>query len=130
MGRFEAALPTADDNLAAMSDPSGMWIDRVGARKPPKHVMLDFDGSESAGPYGEQEAQPATATSAVLATGRFSRSTSSATWSGAIRARGTRVVPRHASACTDHNRSRVITGNQKTPTDCALGHSQSASTRW
>jgi hypothetical protein len=54
MGRFETELLTTDDNLAALADLSGKWIDRVHDRKPPKNVVLDMDSSVSP-TYGEQE---------------------------------------------------------------------------
>lgn len=54
MGRFETELLATDDNLVALADLSGMWIDRVHDRKPPKNVVLDMDSSVSP-TYGEQE---------------------------------------------------------------------------
>jgi hypothetical protein len=36
MGRFETEFLAADDNLAALADLSGLWIDRVHDRRPPK----------------------------------------------------------------------------------------------
>jgi hypothetical protein len=50
MGRFETELLATDDNLVALADLSGMWIDR----KPPRNVVLDMDSSVSP-TYGEQE---------------------------------------------------------------------------
>ncbi len=54
MGRFETELLATDDNLAALDDLSGAWIDRVHRRRPPKIVVLDMDSSVSP-TYGEQE---------------------------------------------------------------------------
>lgn len=54
MGRFETELLATDDNLAALADLLGIWIDRVRERKPPKAIVLDMDSSESP-TYGEQE---------------------------------------------------------------------------
>ncbi|MEX2649115.1 MAG: IS1380 family transposase [Alphaproteobacteria bacterium] len=54
MGRFETELLATNDNLAALADLSGAWIDRVHGRKPPKIVVLDMDSSVSP-TYGEQE---------------------------------------------------------------------------
>jgi len=54
MGRFETELLAAEDNLAAFTDLSGIWIDRVHERKPPKLNVLDMDRSVSP-TYGEQE---------------------------------------------------------------------------
>ena len=38
----------------ALRELSGVWIDRVPERKPPKTIVLDMDSSESP-IYGEQE---------------------------------------------------------------------------
>ena len=54
MGRFETELLATDDNLAALADLPGKWIDRVHERKPPTVIVLDMDSSESP-TYGEQE---------------------------------------------------------------------------
>jgi hypothetical protein len=54
MGRFVTEFLTADDNLASLADLSGLWIDRVHDRRPPKHVVLDLDSSVSP-TYGDQE---------------------------------------------------------------------------
>jgi hypothetical protein len=43
-----------DDNLAALADLCGRWIDRVHGQRPPKAIMLDMDSSVSP-TYGEQE---------------------------------------------------------------------------
>ncbi len=54
MGRFETEWLVTDENLAALSDLSGVWIDRVHDRKPPKTITLDMDSSESP-THGDQE---------------------------------------------------------------------------
>ena len=54
MGRFETARLTQPQNLAALIDLPGRWIDKVHARHPPKIIVLDMDSSESP-TYGEQE---------------------------------------------------------------------------
>src|SRR5512132_545440 len=54
MGRFETAWLTYADNLAALSDLPGSWIDQVHVRKPPKMIVLDMDSSESP-THGHQE---------------------------------------------------------------------------
>ncbi|MPZ59657.1 MAG: IS1380 family transposase [Rhizobiales bacterium] len=54
MGRFETELLAGDDNLAALADLSGNWIDRVHRQQPPKAVCLDMDSSVSP-THGEQE---------------------------------------------------------------------------
>jgi hypothetical protein len=54
MGRFETAVMTQAKNLAALTDLSGQWIDRVHARRPVKGIVLDMDSSVSP-TFGEQE---------------------------------------------------------------------------
>src|SRR3982750_3701 len=54
MGRFETEVLTGAKNLAALTDLSGQWIDRVHARRPVKGIVLDMDSSVSP-PFGEQE---------------------------------------------------------------------------
>ena len=54
MGRFEIARLATEANLAALTDLSGAWIDRVHERKPPRAIILDMDSSESP-THGEQE---------------------------------------------------------------------------
>src|ERR671932_2511661 len=54
MGRFETDWLATEANLAALTDPSGAWIDRVHARRPPDGIILDMDSSESP-THGEQE---------------------------------------------------------------------------
>jgi hypothetical protein len=54
MGRFETAWLATEANLAALTNLSGTWIDRVHARRPPDGIILDIDSSESP-TWGEQE---------------------------------------------------------------------------
>lgn len=54
MGRFETELLATNDNLAALADLSGIWIDRVHFRNPPKLIVLDMDSSVSP-THGDQE---------------------------------------------------------------------------
>ncbi len=54
MGRFETEWLATEANLAALTELSGAWIDRVHGCKPPDGIVLDLDGSESP-TYGEQE---------------------------------------------------------------------------
>ena len=54
MGRFETEWLATQENLAALSDLSGVWIDRVHDRKRPKIIILDMDSSESP-THGDQE---------------------------------------------------------------------------
>src|SRR4029077_5652120 len=54
MGRFETKWLSTPENLAALADLPGQWIDKVHERRPPRIVVLDMDSSESP-TYGEQE---------------------------------------------------------------------------
>jgi len=54
MGRFETEWLATDENLAALSDLSGVWIDRVHDRKTPEVIILDMDSSVSP-THGDQE---------------------------------------------------------------------------
>jgi hypothetical protein len=54
MGRFETKWLTRPENLVALADLPGRWIDKVHRRRPPKIIVLDMDSSESP-TYGEQE---------------------------------------------------------------------------
>src|SRR5918911_442438 len=54
MGRFETEWLATEANLAALTELSGAWIDRVHRRRPPDGIILDVDSSE--GPtHGAQE---------------------------------------------------------------------------
>ena len=53
MGRFETDLAT-EENLAALADLSGQWIDSVHDRRPPKMIILGMDSSVSP-THGDQE---------------------------------------------------------------------------
>lgn len=54
MGRFETEWLATDDNLEALTDLCGAWIDRVHDRKPPDGIILDMDSSVSP-TYGGQQ---------------------------------------------------------------------------
>jgi len=54
MGRFETKWLSRPENLAALIDLPGQWIDKVQQRQPPRIIVLDMDSSESP-TYGEQE---------------------------------------------------------------------------
>ena len=54
MGRFETKVLATDQNLAALTELPGQWIDRVHDRRPPKMIILDMDSSVSP-THGEQE---------------------------------------------------------------------------
>jgi len=47
MGRFETEMLTRPENLAALIDLPGRWIDAVHDKRPPKVITLDMDSSES-----------------------------------------------------------------------------------
>ncbi len=53
-GRFETEWLATDENLVALRELSGAWINQVHERKPPKTIVLDMYSSESP-IYGEQE---------------------------------------------------------------------------
>ena len=40
-------LLATNDNLAALADLLGIWIDQVHERKPPEIIVLDMDSSVS-----------------------------------------------------------------------------------
>jgi Transposase DDE domain group 1 len=54
MGRFETKWLSRPENLAALAELPGQWIDKVHQRRPPRTIVLDMDSSESP-TYGEQE---------------------------------------------------------------------------
>jgi hypothetical protein len=54
MGRFETEWLTRPENLIALVDLPGRWIDKVHTRRPPRVIVLDMDSSESP-TYGDQE---------------------------------------------------------------------------
>ena len=54
MGRFETERLATDENVEALVDMNGVWIDKVHDRHPPKMIILDMDSSVSP-THGEQE---------------------------------------------------------------------------
>jgi hypothetical protein len=54
MGRFETEILTQTENLGALANLPGRWIDAVHNRWPPKVVTQDMDSSESP-VHGDQE---------------------------------------------------------------------------
>jgi hypothetical protein len=54
IGRFETEWLANDENLVALADLDGRWIDRVHSRRPPNGIVLDMDSSVSE-TYGDQE---------------------------------------------------------------------------
>src|SRR6202047_3154771 len=54
MGRFETQWLAAPENLSALFDLSGQWIDLVHGRRPLRVIVLDM-GSSVNPTHGEQE---------------------------------------------------------------------------
>ncbi len=54
MGRFATEHLASDENFAALTELSGVWIDCVHDRRPPKMIILDLDSSVSP-THGDQE---------------------------------------------------------------------------
>jgi len=54
MGRFETEMLTRPENLSALAELPGRWIDAVHDRRPPKSITIDMDSSESP-VHGDQE---------------------------------------------------------------------------
>lgn len=54
MGRFETEMLTQSENLDALAELPGRWIDALHDRRPPKVITLDMDSSESP-VHGDQE---------------------------------------------------------------------------
>jgi hypothetical protein len=93
MGRFETEWLAGPENLAALADLPGQWIDAVHKRRQPRVVVLDMDSSESP-TYGAQEGSAYNGhfgcTCVII---RCLCSTSLAIWSGAPCARATCTAP-------------------------------------
>ena len=47
MGRFETQWLCRPENLVALADLPGQWIDKVRGRRAPKTIVLDMDSSEA-----------------------------------------------------------------------------------
>jgi hypothetical protein len=54
MGRFETRWLAAPENLSALANLSGQWIDLGHGRRPPRGIVLDMDSSVSP-THGDQE---------------------------------------------------------------------------
>ena len=54
MGRFETEILTQLQNLKALINQPGQWVDEVHQRKPIKEIILDMDSSDSP-TFGKQE---------------------------------------------------------------------------
>ena len=98
MGRFETAWLTSDANLAALTDLSGAWIDRVHARRPQKMIVLDMDSSVSE-THGAQEGSAYNGH--YGRTCRCSCSTNSATWSAAPCGPAMCILPMAGARCSN-----------------------------
>src|SRR3954447_25832763 len=89
MGRFETKWLCRPENLVALADLPGQWIDKMRRRRAPKTIVLDMDSSESptpayagAGSTASRKAAPTMGTSPAPVTTRYSCSISSAMSSG------------------------------------------------
>jgi hypothetical protein len=51
MGRFETEWLATGENLAVLTNFSGVWIDRVHDPRPPKMIILDMDSSVGPGEH-------------------------------------------------------------------------------
>jgi hypothetical protein len=89
MGRFETEWLAGPENLAALADLPGQWIDAVHKRRQPRVVVLDRGSSCSiwirakARLMAHRKAAPTMVISAAPVIIRCSCSTSLAIWSGA-----------------------------------------------
>ncbi len=54
MSRFETELLARRENILALMDLSGAWVDKVNERDDLKELILDLDSSESP-TYGHQQ---------------------------------------------------------------------------
>ncbi len=54
MGRFETEWLANDENLVALADLTGHWVERAHSRRPLNGIVLDIDSSVSP-TYGDQE---------------------------------------------------------------------------
>ena len=110
MGRFETEWLATDDNLAALTALSGVWIDGVHDRRPPKMIILDMDSSVSP-THGGQEGPPKTAISAAPVTIRCSASTSSAILNGAPCVPATCIAPMAGARCWSRSSTDTENGS-------------------
>ena len=98
MGRFETKWLSRPENLAALADLPGQWIDKVHQRRPPKIIVLDMDSSESP-TYGDQEGSAYNGHSAAPVITRCSCSTSSVMSSCVLCDPGTCTAPTVGTCC-------------------------------
>jgi Transposase DDE domain group 1 len=83
MGRFETKWLSRPENLVALTDLPGQWIDKVHQQRPPKVIVLDMDSSESP-TYGDREGSAYNGHFGCTCYTHCSCSTSSAMLSGAL----------------------------------------------
>ncbi len=65
MGESKEGVLATEENLAALADLSGQWIDRVHDRRPPKKIILDLDSSVSP-THGDEVRMPSAPNSEVI----------------------------------------------------------------
>src|SRR3954467_7286256 len=106
MGRFETKWLSRPENLSALADLLGQWIDKGRRGRSSKTIVLDMDSSESptpacagAGSTGRRKAVLITATLPAPVTTRCLCSTSSATSSDAHCGRATSTVLTAGARC-------------------------------
>src|SRR6266446_2016189 len=98
MGRFETEWLAQPENLAALTDLPGRWIDKVHTRRPPRIIVLDMDSSESP-TYGEQEGSAYNGHFGCTCYPRCSCSTNSAMSTGARCDPATCTAPMAGARC-------------------------------
>jgi hypothetical protein len=98
MGRFETKWLSRSENLAALTDLPGRWIDKVHTRRPPRIVVLDMDSSESP-TYGEQEGAAYNGHFGCTCYHPLSCSIRLAMWSDAPYGRATCTAPTVGARC-------------------------------
>ena len=99
MGRFETKWLSRPENLAALADLPGQWIDKVhhAATAEDRRARHGFEREPDL--RRRRKAAPTTAISAAPATTRCSCSTSSAIWSGVRCGRATCTAPMVGARC-------------------------------
>ena len=98
MGRFETEVLATEENLAALADLSGHWIDSVHDRRPPKMIILDMDSSVSP-THGDQEGTAYNGHFGCTCYHPFFCSTSSVIWNGVPCAPATFTAPMTGKEC-------------------------------
>jgi hypothetical protein len=98
MGRFETRWLSRPENLAALADLPGRWIDKVHRRRPPRIIVLDMDSSESP-TYGKQEGSSYNGHFGCTVIIRCSCSTSLVIWNGARCGPATCTAPMAGEQC-------------------------------